>query len=171
MAMVLWSSNRPRFAPYTGYGVGVLIVCYVFPVFAPVSGFSMNPARTTASACFADVWTSLWIYFAAPLLGMGLAAALYVGRYGAALVLCAKVHAGPPHSVPVSCVTSRATAISSLRRMGVPPPRPSHRGLRSGDRPMYGCGRMTFAANSSFWFTFRYWHPVAALAEQAHLTM
>ena len=102
MAMVLWSSKRPRFASYTGYGVGVLIACYVF-LFAPVSGFSINPARTTASACFAGVWTSLWIYFAAPLLGMSLAAILYVRRYGAAGVLCAKLHADPHVLCPFLC--------------------------------------------------------------------
>ena len=35
---------------------------------------------------------------------------------------------------------------------------------------MYRNRRMTPAANSSFWFTFRYWYTVAAPAEQALLT-
>ena len=30
----------------------------------------MNPARTVGSAVWARDWTALWIYFAAPLLGM-----------------------------------------------------------------------------------------------------
>jgi len=57
--------------------VGLLICSYII-VFAPISGFSINPARTTGSALFAHVWTSVWIYFTAPLLGMFGAAEVYV---------------------------------------------------------------------------------------------
>ena len=69
MAIVLWMSNRPRVALYTSYAVGTLIALYIV-FFAPVSGFSINPARTTGSAVFAHLWTACWLYFAAPLLGM-----------------------------------------------------------------------------------------------------
>ncbi len=81
MAVVLWSSNRPAIAKYTSYFVGVLIALYI-PFFAPVSGFSINPARTVGSAVFADVWTAWWIYFVAPLAGMLGTAELYVRSYG-----------------------------------------------------------------------------------------
>jgi aquaporin Z len=77
MATVLVTSNRPRLAPWTPWLVGLLIAGYIV-VFAPVSGFSINPARTTGSAVFAHVWTSAWIYFTAPVLGMWLAAELYL---------------------------------------------------------------------------------------------
>jgi aquaporin Z len=77
MAVVLATSNSKRFAPYTTWLMGVLIAGYVF-AFAPVSGFSINPARSFGSAAVADVWTSIWIYFTAPLLGMLGAAELYV---------------------------------------------------------------------------------------------
>jgi aquaporin Z len=77
MAVVLATSNSRRFAPYTTWLVGMLITGYVF-VFAPVSGFSINPARSFGSAVVADVWTSLWIYLVAPLLGMFGASELYV---------------------------------------------------------------------------------------------
>jgi len=59
---------------------------------APVSGMSMNPARTLGSAFSAQFWNSLWIYFTAPPLGMLLAAELYVRQYGLARILCAKLH-------------------------------------------------------------------------------
>lgn len=49
MGVVLYTSNRPRLAPYTSYGVGALIALYIL-FFAPVSGFSINPARTVGSA-------------------------------------------------------------------------------------------------------------------------
>ena len=52
----------------------------------------MNPAQTFASALPANVWTSLWIYFTAPPLGMLLAAELYVRSRGKNAVLCAKLH-------------------------------------------------------------------------------
>ena len=77
MATVLITSCRPRLAPWTTWLVGLLIACYII-LFAPVSGFSINPARTFGSAVFAHVWTSIWIYFTAPLLGMFAAAELYV---------------------------------------------------------------------------------------------
>ncbi|WP_220464919.1 aquaporin [Granulicella sp. 5B5] len=94
MGMVLWTSNRAAFAKLTSYLVGVLITFYVL-LFGPVSGFSINPARTVGSACFAHIWTAIWLYFTAPLLGMFLAAQVYVLLYGKAGVLCAKLHHGP----------------------------------------------------------------------------
>ena len=94
MGTVLWSTNRPALAAYTSYLVGTLICVYVF-IFAPISGFSINPARTVASAVFAHIWTAVWLYFVAPLGGMLLAAELYVRRHGPESVLCAKLHPGP----------------------------------------------------------------------------
>jgi aquaporin Z len=58
----------------------------------PVSGMSMNPARTLASAAGARSFESLWIYFTAPLLGMMLAAEIHLRLRGGALVRCAKLH-------------------------------------------------------------------------------
>ncbi len=69
MAVVLYTSNRPRLASWTTWLVGLLIANYIL-FFAPVSGFSINPARTVGSAVPAHVYTSLWIYFTAPLVGM-----------------------------------------------------------------------------------------------------
>ena len=102
MLIVLWLSNRPPLAQYTSYSVGLLIVFYVF-VFAPVSGFSINPARTTASAVFANVWTAVWLYFVAPLLGMLTSAEIYLRVYGAERVLCAKLHPDPSYPCPFLC--------------------------------------------------------------------
>ena len=102
MLVVLWTSNRPRIASYTSYSVGGLIAVYIF-LFAPVSGFSINPARTVGSAVFANVWTAVWIYFAAPLSGMLGAAELYSRHYGPRGVLCAKLHPDPDYPCPFSC--------------------------------------------------------------------
>jgi len=69
MLTVLFASNSPRAARYTGMFAGLLLFVYI-TVEAPVSGMSMNPARTFASALPDRMWTALWIYFLAPPLGM-----------------------------------------------------------------------------------------------------
>ena len=74
--VVLYTSNRPRLAPWTTWLVGLLIANYIV-FLAPVSGFSINPARTLGSAVFARDYRSLWIYFTAPELGMLMAAEVY----------------------------------------------------------------------------------------------
>ncbi len=102
MGVVLWSSNVKRWAKYTSYFVGLLIVNYIF-WFAPVSGFSINPARTVGSAAFAGVWTAMWVYFVAPLLGMFAAAEVYVRWFGIERVLCAKLHPAPSVLCPFDC--------------------------------------------------------------------
>jgi len=102
MLVVLWFSNRPQLAQYTCYLVGILIMLYVF-VFAPVSGFSINPARTTGSAVFAHVWTAAWLYFVAPVLGMMTSAEIYLRAYGIESVLCAKLHPDPRYPCPFLC--------------------------------------------------------------------
>ena len=102
MAAVLWLTNRERLAAYTSYLVGVLIMLDVL-LFAPVSGFSINPARTVGSAFFAHVWTAGWLYFAAPLLGMFASAEIYLRTYGPDRILCAKLHPDPKYRCPFLC--------------------------------------------------------------------
>jgi len=77
MAVVLITSSRQRLAPYTTWLVGLLIANYIL-FLAPVSGFSINPARTLGSAVFAHIYTGLWIYFTAPILGMMSIAEIYL---------------------------------------------------------------------------------------------
>jgi aquaporin Z len=103
MGVVLWASNRRSLALYTSYLVGTLIALYIL-FFAPVSGFSINPARTTGSAVFAGVWTAAWVYFAAPLLGMFSAAEIYRRAFGTDRILCAKLHPDPKYPCPFFCL-------------------------------------------------------------------
>ena len=102
MAVILLLSNTARLAIYVSYSVGVLIALYTF-FFAPISGFSINPARTTGSALFAGVWTGGWLYFIAPLLGMFSAAEIYTRLSVNAHVLCAKLHPDPAFPCPFLC--------------------------------------------------------------------
>jgi|HubBroStandDraft_5_1064220.scaffolds.fasta_scaffold177477_1 aquaporin Z len=102
MGVVLVLSNRAYLASYVSYFVGVLIALYAF-FFAPVSGFSINPARTAGSAFFAGVWTAGWLYFVAPLLGMLTAAEIYLRVAGDDHVLCAKLHPNSAFACPFLC--------------------------------------------------------------------
>ncbi len=90
MGMVLVLSNRPEMAPYTGLLAGVLVAAYI-AIEAPLSGMSLNPARTLASAIAAREFRGLWVYFTAPPLAMVAAAAVYAGVAGRASVVCAKL--------------------------------------------------------------------------------
>jgi aquaporin Z len=91
MLTVLIVSNNKRLARFTGIFAACLVAAYI-TFEAPLSGMSMNPARTFGSAFSAGDWRSLWIYFAAPTLGMALAAAHYRAWRGPHAVFCAKLH-------------------------------------------------------------------------------
>jgi aquaporin Z len=91
MGVVLVLGNSRRTNRWTGAVAGTLLALYI-TVAAPLSGMSMNPARTFGTALWAQVWTAIWVYFTAPLLGMGAAAAVYVRLRGASAVLCCKLH-------------------------------------------------------------------------------
>jgi aquaporin Z len=89
MLLVLSVSNSTRLMRFTGACAGILVASYI-TVEAPLSGMSMNPARTLGPAMLAHTARSLWIYFTAPPLGMLLAAEVYVRLLGRDAVRCAK---------------------------------------------------------------------------------
>jgi len=90
MLTVLTTSNTVRLARVTPYFVGVLVATYI-TFEAPLSGMSMNPARTFGPALVGHIWQSLWIYFTAPPIGMLLAAEVYLRVSGRSGVWCAKL--------------------------------------------------------------------------------
>lgn len=91
MLTILLVSNQRALNRYTGVVAGSLVALYI-TVEAPLSGMSMNPARTFGSALAADLWTAIWIYFTAPPLGMLAAAEVYARWRGHGAVLCCKLH-------------------------------------------------------------------------------
>jgi aquaporin Z len=91
MLTVLLASNHRAFGAFTGLMAGCLVATYI-SIEAPISGMSMNPARTFASALPAHLWTAFWVYLTAPPMGMLLAAECYVQINGLQRVLCAKLH-------------------------------------------------------------------------------
>jgi aquaporin Z len=91
MSVVLAVSNAPRWNRFTGLAAGTCVALFI-TFEAPLSGRSLNPARSLGSAVAAMTWSSLWIYFLAPPLGMLLAAEVRLRARGLASVLCAKLH-------------------------------------------------------------------------------
>ena len=91
MSVVLRVSNTKKVARWTGLFAGALVATYI-TFESPISGMSMNPARTFGSAFGARVWMSLWIYFIAPTLGMLAAAELYQRMKAGRAIACAKLH-------------------------------------------------------------------------------
>ncbi|HVT08587.1 MAG TPA: aquaporin, partial [Polyangia bacterium] len=100
---VLTLGQSPRWGRYTGLFVGATLFLYI-TFEAPLSGMSMNPARTLASAVPARTWQALWIYFVAPVAGMLLASEAHVRLARTRRAGCAKL----AHSFPcIFCGTER----------------------------------------------------------------
>ena len=93
MITVLLLTNHKKVAPYTPYFVGLLYAVNI-TFETPLSGMSMNPARTFGPAAYARYWHAVWIYFVAPTLGMLLAAAVFLRARHGRLPYCAKLHHG-----------------------------------------------------------------------------
>ena len=100
MSVVLRVSNTPHIARYTGLFAGALVATYI-TLESPLSGMSMNPARTFGSAFVGHIWVGLWIYFTAPVLAMQFAAAVYLRGKGT--VYCAKYHHYNRHRCIFNC--------------------------------------------------------------------
>ena len=110
MTVILHVSNDTRFHKLTGVCAGILVATYI-TFEAPISGMSMNPARTFASAVTAHYWKALWIYFTAPLIGMLSAAEIFVRTRGPRSVVCAKLH----HENSKRCIFCGKPAANAAR--------------------------------------------------------
>ena len=89
---VLRVASDPRRERFAGVLAGTLVATWI-TFEAPLSGMSMNPARTLASALPAGEFSALWVYFAAPVAAMQLAALLTTRAGGTRL--CAKLRHDP----------------------------------------------------------------------------
>jgi aquaporin Z len=76
MIACLVAANSRRLENLVAPITGVLIAVYLI-VETPLSGMSLNPARSFGSAVAADEWSYLWIYFVAPMAAMLIAAEVF----------------------------------------------------------------------------------------------
>jgi aquaporin Z len=91
MTTVLLVTNHKTLARYTAYFVGSLYAVNI-TFETPLSGMSMNPARTFGPAAYGGYWHTLWIYFIAPTVGMLAAAAAFLRTRHGKPPYCAKLH-------------------------------------------------------------------------------
>ena len=99
MTVILNVSNSRRLARFTGLAAGTMVMLFIM-FEAPLSGMSMNPARSFASDFVGMQWQGLWIYFVAPVIGMMGAAEVFVRTRGLHSVICAKLN----HSGNARCI-------------------------------------------------------------------
>ena len=91
MLTVLTVSNQRRLMRFTGIVAALLVACFI-TFEAPLSGMSMNPARTLGPSLVGGLARGLWLYFIAPPLGMLAAAEVYTRIRGHVAVHCARLH-------------------------------------------------------------------------------
>jgi aquaporin Z len=90
MITVLLVTNHKRLARYTPYFVGSLYAVNI-TFETPLSGMSMNPARTFGPAAYGGYWNALWIYFIGPTVGMLAAGEVFLWARHGAPPYCAKL--------------------------------------------------------------------------------
>ncbi len=88
--IILHVSSAPGLAPATGLVAGALVALFI-TFETPLSGMSMNPARTVASALWAHQAPGLWLYFVAPVAGMLLAVTGFQRLAASRRAACAKL--------------------------------------------------------------------------------
>lgn len=92
MSVILVVSNSSRrVSRFTGAAAATLVALFI-TFEAPLSGMSMNPARTLASALQGRDYAHIWLYFTAPPLGMLLAALAFVTAHRPGAVLCGRLN-------------------------------------------------------------------------------
>jgi len=80
---VIGSTSSRAPVGFAGIPIGlVLTLCHLVAI--PITGTSVNPARSLGPAVFVGGWAleQLWLFVAAPLVGAALATGLYVGLRG-----------------------------------------------------------------------------------------
>ena len=93
--------NKPSVAARTGLIAGSLVVAMV-TIEAPISGMSVNPARSLAPATFVPIFRDQWLYIVGPIAGALLAALVYRRRLGESTV-CAKLYHTEKYPCPFQC--------------------------------------------------------------------
>lgn len=78
LMFVIFGSGLDRRAPigFAGIAIGLTVMVEA-AVMGPITGASMNPARSLAPALVAGLWQHHWVYWGAPILGAQLAGWVY----------------------------------------------------------------------------------------------
>lgn len=107
MTVVMAANKMQGLAPYTGCFAGILVAIFI-TFEAPISGMSLNPARTFGSAINAGQWTGWWIYLTAPVAGMLAGIELHRLLGAREPSLCGKLSHGRGCHIPCACIKHQA---------------------------------------------------------------
>ena len=90
--VILYFVSHPTLHRWTGFAAGVWVAFLVFAE-APITGTSLNPARSLGPAVVTDDYRNLWVYFLGPLGGATAVALLWKPTVAAGMrsVFCAKL--------------------------------------------------------------------------------
>jgi aquaporin Z len=91
VSLIFFFLHRKILTKFTGLAAGSLLVIIVFFT-APISGTSLNPARSIGPAVVALNFSFLWLYIAAPLCGSLLAVTVHRALPFLHPPLCAKLN-------------------------------------------------------------------------------
>ncbi|TGE15251.1 aquaporin [Hymenobacter elongatus] len=94
MLVLLLALHHERLKSTAGWLIGLLLLLYI-TFESPLSGMSLNPARTLGSAVAAGSYAGLWLYWVAPIAGMWLATILFTALHKGQSLTCA-ILAGCP---------------------------------------------------------------------------
>jgi MIP family channel proteins len=72
--------KKGSFASIGGFGIGLVLAVSVLTI-GPITGSSINPARTLGPALVENVWGDAWVYYVGPFVGGALAALVYTVLY------------------------------------------------------------------------------------------
>jgi aquaporin Z len=100
ISTIFYFLHRRDLTKYTGLAAGLLVALLVF-LTAPISGTSLNPARSIGPALAVGNVSYLWLYIAAPFLGSLFATILHKKLPFLYRPLCAKLN---HHPADVQCV-------------------------------------------------------------------
>ncbi len=100
MLAVLIALNSERLKEKAPLIIATLIAVYA-AFESPLSGMSLNPARSFGSALTANQWDGIWVYFTAPVLAMLLAVGVY-NRMRAARLKLVTADFRPSRHYPVA---------------------------------------------------------------------
>lgn len=108
MLSVVMSVNRvPRLARSAGVFAAALVALFI-TFEAPISGMSLNPARSFGSALLAHAWAGFWIYASAPVAGMLAGVELQRLLVARPVRLCGKLSHDETNDCFVSCECLKA---------------------------------------------------------------
>ncbi|TGE21392.1 aquaporin family protein [Hymenobacter aquaticus] len=88
MLVLLLALHHATLKKAAGWLIGMLLFLYI-TFETPLSGMSLNPARTLGSAVAAGHYRGLWLYWVAPLAGMWLAAVFFNKAHKGQELACA----------------------------------------------------------------------------------